>query len=108
MALNLKANVIFLLKILMPNNINFVLNNPKKRAGFILNSIISFQRIVHQAAPAASASYSMIASLLLFIFIGIYIDNYFGLKPFGTIIGLLFGLIIGFYQLVKMTFFMKK
>ena len=108
MALNLKVNVIFLLKILMPNNINFVLNNPKKRAGFIFNSIISFQKIVHQAAPAESASYSMITSLLLFTFIGIYIDNYFGLKPFGTIIGLLFGLIVGFYQLVKMTFFMKK
>ena len=108
MVLSLKGNVIFLLKILMPNNINFVMNNPKKRSGFILNSIMSFQKIVHQATPAASASYSMIASLLLFIFIGIYIDNYFGLKPFGTIIGLLFGLIIGFYQLVKMTFFMKK
>ena len=104
----MKVNVIYLLKILMPYNINFVLSDPKKRAGFILNSITSFQKIVHQAAPAASASYSMIASLLLFIFIGIYIDNYFGLKPFGTIIGLLFGLIIGFYQLVKMTFFMKK
>ena len=108
MALSLKGNVIFLLKILMLNNINFVMNNPKKRSGFILNSITSFQKIVHQAAPAASASYGMIASLLLFIFIGIYIDNYFGLKPFGTIIGLLFGLIVGFYQLVKMTFFMKK
>ncbi len=91
----------------MPDNINFVMNNPKKRSGFTLNSIKSFQKIVQQATPAASASYSMIASLLLFIFIGIYIDNYFGLKPFGTIIGLLFGLIIGFYQLAKMTFFVK-
>ena len=84
------------------------MNNPKKRTRFILNSITSFQKIVHQAAPAASASYSLIASLLLFIFIGVYIDNYFGLKPFGTMAGLLFGLIVGFYQLVKMTFFMKK
>ena len=84
------------------------MNNPKKRKRFILNSITSFQKIVHQAAPAASASYSLIASLLLFIFIGVYIDNHFDLKPFGTISGLLFGLIVGFYQLVKMTFFMKK
>ena len=84
------------------------MNNPKNRTRFNLNSITSFQKIVHQAAPAASASYSLIASLLLFIFIGVYIDNYFNLKPFGTLTGLLFGLIVGFYQLVKMTFFMKK
>ena len=84
------------------------MNNPKKRTKFILNSITYFQKIIHQAAPAASASYSLIASLLLFIFIGVYIDNHFDLKPFGTISGLLFGLIVGFYQLVKMTYFMKK
>lgn len=84
------------------------MDNPKKETGFILNSITSFQKILHQAAPAASASYSLIASILLFIFIGVYVDNYFGISPFGVIVGLFFGLVVGFYQLVKMTFFIKK
>jgi len=80
----------------------------KKQSTYISNSIQSFQKIMHQAGPAAAASYSLISSLLLFIFLGIYIDNIFGTIPIGTIIGLVFGLIIGFYQLVKLSSYKKK
>ena len=84
------------------------MDNPKKQTRFIFNSITSFHKTLHQAAPVASASYSLIASLLLFIFIGVYVDNYFGIAPLGTLIGLLIGLVIGFYQLIKIFYFTKK
>ncbi len=66
-----------------------------------MNSFLSFQKVVNQAGPAASASYTLVASLLIFIFIGYSIDNSFDSSPSGVIIGLIFGLAVGFYQLFK-------
>ena len=66
-----------------------------------MNSFLSFQKVVNQAGPAASASYTLVASLLIFIFIGYSIDNSFDSSPLGVIIGLIFGLAVGFYQLFK-------
>ena len=77
----------------------------KKKA--ILNSFLSFQKVVNQAGPAASASYTLVASLLIFIFIGYTIDNSFDSSPLGLIVGLIFGLVVGFYQLFK-TFIWKQ
>ena len=65
------------------------------------NSFLSFQNVVNQAGPAASASYTLVASLLIFIFIGYSIDNSFDSSPLGLIVGLMFGLVVGFYQLFK-------
>ena len=72
-----------------------------------MNSFLSFQKVVNQAGPAASASYTLVASLLIFIFIGYSIDNSFDSSPLGVIIGLIFGLAVGFYQLFK-TFIWKQ
>ncbi len=77
----------------------------KKKA--ISNSFLSFQKVVNQAGPAASASYTLVASLLIFIFIGYTIDNSFDSSPLGLIVGLIFGLVVGFYQLFK-TFIWKQ
>ena len=79
----------------------------RKKKKFFLNSFLSFQNVVNQAGPAASASYTLVASLLIFIFIGYSIDNSFDSSPLGLIIGLVFGLVIGFYQLFK-TFIWKQ
>ena len=66
-----------------------------------LNSLLSFQKVFTQAGPAASASYTLTASLLIFIFLGYSIDSSFDSSPSGLIVGLIFGLVIGFYQLFK-------
>ena len=79
----------------------------RKKKKTNLNSFLSFQNVVNQAGPAASASYTLVASLLIFIFIGYSIDNSFDFSPLGLIIGLVFGLVIGFYQLFK-TFIWKQ
>ncbi|MAL65011.1 MAG: hypothetical protein CMF94_02800 [Candidatus Marinimicrobia bacterium] len=72
-----------------------------------LNSFLSFQKVINQAGPAASASYALIASLLIFTFIGYRVDNSFDSSPIGLVIGIIFGLVIGFYQLFK-TFIWKQ
>ena len=69
----------------------------------MLKKLKSFQKIVQQAAPAASASYSLIASILIFTFLGKYIDSKFEISPLGVLIGVLIGVIVGFYQLIKIT-----
>tara|TARA_X000001036_G_C20619398_1_gene782403 strand:- start:486 stop:710 length:225 start_codon:yes stop_codon:yes gene_type:complete len=74
----------------------------------LLKRLKSFQNIVQQAAPAASASYSLIASILIFTFLGKYIDSKFEISPLGVLTGVLIGLAVGFYQLIKITHINKK
>ena len=80
----------------------------KKKNNSILNSYLYFQKILNQAGPAANASYSLIASIILFIFGGFYIDNYLDTSPAGIIIGMALGLVVGFYQLVKFAKYKRK
>ncbi len=80
----------------------------KKKNNSILNSYLYFQKILNQAGPAANASYSLIVSIILFIFGGLYIDNYLDTSPAGIIIGMALGLVVGFYQLVKFAKYKKK
>ena len=77
------------------------MSGSKKRKKATFHSYLSFQKVLSQAGPAASASYSLIASILLFIFSGFYIDNHFDTSPIGIIIGMVLGLVVGFYQMVK-------
>ena len=74
----------------------------------MLKKLKSFQNIVQQAAPAASASYSLIASILIFTFLGKFIDSKFEISPLGVLVGALIGLTVGFYQMIKMTQINKK
>ena len=60
-----------------------------------------FQKVVKEAGPAATASYALLVSLIIFILIGWYIDLSRDSSPWGVIIGMLSGLVIGFYQLAK-------
>ena len=64
-------------------------------------SFFFFQKIIQQAGPAASASYNLSASILVFTFIGWYFDEKKGTSPSGILIGIAFGLVVGFYHLLK-------
>ena len=73
------------------------------RSGFNLGrSLEYFQNIVKESGPAASASYSLLASVLIFTLLGWYIDSSRGTKPIGILVGLCIGLISGFYHLARM------
>jgi F0F1-type ATP synthase assembly protein I len=67
-----------------------------------------FQKIITQSGPAASASYTLLASVLIFILLGIYFDSINETKPKGVLVGLSIGLITGFYHLAKTIWKQKK
>ena len=60
-----------------------------------------FQDNVNRAGPAASASYSLIGAIVVLGGLGYAADRWLGSAPWGAFIGLMLGLVVGFYELVK-------
>ena len=67
----------------------------------IVENFESFQNIAKQSGPAAAASYSLIASIIIFTYFGWIIDRIIDSSPFAILIGVLLGMIVGFYHLIK-------
>ena len=63
----------------------------------------SLQENVTRAGPAAAASYTLIGAIILLGGIGYAVDFWQGTAPWGLLIGLLLGVVVGFYELVTMT-----
>jgi len=60
-----------------------------------------FQKILIKAAPIMSAVYSLFLSTIILSFLGFYLDKKLETFPIIFLLGLIFGLILGFYQLIK-------
>ena len=65
------------------------------------HSLKYLQKTIKHSASASSASYGLITSILLFTYIGWYIDSRYDSSPLAVMIGILIGIIIGFYHLFK-------
>jgi F0F1-type ATP synthase assembly protein I len=63
----------------------------------------SLQENVTRAGPAAAASYTLIGAIILLGGIGYAVDSWQGTAPWGLVIGLILGIVVGFYELVTMT-----
>ena len=63
----------------------------------------SLQENVTRAGPAAAASYTLIGAIILLGGIGYAVDSWQGTAPWGLVIGLILGVVVGFYELVMMT-----
>lgn len=50
-----------------------------------------------------AASYSLIGAIFLFAAIGYWVDRWWGTSPWFLLAGLLLGVVIGFYELIKST-----
>ena len=72
-----------------------------KNDDFIRKALNEFQRILRISGPAASASYSLLGSIIMLSLIGYFIDRHFVTFPVFLLIGLLLGLVVGFYGLFK-------
>jgi F0F1-type ATP synthase assembly protein I len=64
-------------------------------------SMKALQDNVIRAGPAASASYTLIGALILLGGIGYAVDQWRGTSPWFLFGGLLLGMVVGFYELVK-------
>ena len=74
----------------------------KKQSSFSYKrSAESLQDNVRRAGPAAGASYTLIGAIILLGGIGYAVDQWRGTAPWGVFVGLLLGLIVGFYELAK-------
>ena len=72
-----------------------------KKDSRFTRSIQVFQENVNRAGPAATASYSLIGAIVVLGGLGYAVDRWLGSAPWGAFIGLMLGLVVGFYELVK-------
>jgi len=63
----------------------------------------SFEDNVNRSASALGASYTLVGALLLLGGIGYAVDRWQGTSPWFLLGGLLLGVVVGFYELVKVT-----
>ena len=74
---------------------------PDNDRGFVQRSVRAFQDNVRKSGPAAAASYALIGAIILLGGIGYVVDLWRGTSPWFMLIGLLLGIIVGFWELAK-------
>ena len=72
-----------------------------ERDPFLARSLHYLQANLRQAGPAATASYSLIGAIVLLGGAGHGLDRWQDTAPWGLLVGLLAGLVVGFYELAK-------
>lgn len=60
------------------------------------------QAALKNAGPVAAASYSLIGAIVLFGGAGYMADRWLDTSPWLLVIGLLLGIIVGFYELARL------
>jgi F0F1-type ATP synthase assembly protein I len=76
--------------------------DPGARPGnWLLGSAKGLQTSLTNAGPVAAASYTLIGAIVLLGGAGYFADDLFGTSPWLLIIGLLLGIVVGFYELVR-------
>ena len=75
----------------------------KNRSFSYSRSARSLQENATRAGSAAGASYTLVGGILVLGGIGYAVDHWRGTSPWGLIIGLVLGIVVGFYDLVKTT-----
>ena len=87
------------------NRANRAARNTEPDRGFSLEKAAkSFQETVTRAGPVALASYTLIGAILVLGGIGYALDLWRGSGHWFLLGGLLFGIIVGFYELAKAAF----
>jgi ATP synthase protein I len=76
---------------------------PRDDRSFLARSLKSLQTSVNSAGPAAAASYTLIGAVVLLGAVGYGLDAWLGTGPWCLLGGLLLGIAVGFYELVKAT-----
>jgi ATP synthase protein I len=63
----------------------------------------AFQSNVTSAGPVAAASYTLVGGILLLGGIGYAVDRWWGTGPWGLLIGLGLGIVVGFYEIIRVS-----
>ena len=80
------------------------MSNGKNRLDDLARAAEQLQETAERAGPAAGAGYTLIGAILLLGAIGYGIDMWRGSSPWGLLVGLLLGIVVGMYELAKTVF----
>jgi F0F1-type ATP synthase assembly protein I len=61
----------------------------------------AFQENVARSGPVAGASYALVGGILLLGGLGYFLDSRWGTAPWLLLVGLVMGIVVGFYELIK-------
>ena len=75
-----------------------------KRAFSFDRATKSLQENVSSAGGVAAASYTLIGSIILLGGLGYLVDGWRGTSPWFLLTGLILGMVVGFWELVKTVF----
>ena len=74
----------------------------RKGAGFgVERAARAFQANMASAGPVAAASYTLVGGIILLGGIGYAVDRWWSTAPWGLVIGLALGIVVGFYELIR-------
>lgn len=61
----------------------------------------AFQDNVSRSGRYAGASYTLVGGIIVLGGIGYVLDGWWGTKPWLLLVGLLLGIVVGFYEIIK-------
>ena len=74
----------------------------QKKRGFSLSRTArSLQENATQSGAVAGAAYTLVGGIILLGGIGYAVDRWRGTAPWFLLVGLLLGVVVGFYELIK-------
>jgi ATP synthase protein I len=73
----------------------------EEKPNSLARSLKSLQDTTTSAGPAAAASYTLIGAVILLGAAGYGLDRWLGTSPWCVLAGLLLGMVVGFYELIK-------
>ena len=76
---------------------------PKQPGFSIAKASRALQENLARSGPVAGASYTLIGAILLLGGLGYFLDGRLGTGPWLVVTGLLLGIVVGFYELIKTT-----
>lgn len=76
---------------------------PDRRSSFV-RAAEALQDNVVRSGPVAGAGYALIGAILLLGGLGYAVDAWMGSEPWGLLVGLLLGIVVGFYELARTVF----
>jgi F0F1-type ATP synthase assembly protein I len=75
-----------------------------KRAFSLDRAAKSLQENITGAGDAAGASYTLVGAIILLGGLGYLVDSWRGTSPWFLLTGLILGMVVGFWELVKTVF----
>ena len=79
-------------------------NSDKRRPFSYSKAARSLQENASSSGTAAAGSYTLIGAIIVLGGLGYGFDAWRGTSPWGVFVGLMLGIVVGFYELIKTTY----